>query len=553
MKLKIVLLLILTVSFILRFYKLGLIPQSLYWDEVSIGFNAYSVLKTGADEWGRRFPFFFEAFNEFKFPVAIYLTSFFIKIFGYTDFAVRFASAFFGSLAPLAFYFFSKKVIGVYVSKSLGKFRSKIGIFSAFILAVSQWSIQFGRAEFEANIALFFEIAGLYLLINFLEKPTIRKWLIFSLLIFLDVYTYSVQIFFIFFACTFIILIHKLSLRLKICYVFVFLLTFLIIELPFFYHLYKDNFTRFNQVSIFSGSQYIPKIIHLREKYGGWTRLIFNKYVGVAIDYLSNLIRHLNPFFLYPGRDGNLRHSVGFGLIYPFELVFLFCGFIYLFLKDKKFFLILLVFVIIGYTPSSLTQEVPHALRSLNASIFICLFLAIGILAIKKSMLLTRNRIFLVLIIFAYAFFTNKYLTTYYFVYPKTSFSAWGTENKLMMQEAQKFASKDEIIYFTGDYWRSYIYYYYYYKTDPFLVQKNNNSTQIGRTYFGYAKWDKADRRYDYFFKPESLIMTKKKTLLYLSESERLFFTVLLKTNNFFLKRIFKNPEGKNAVYIFEN
>jgi len=31
----------------------------LNWDEVSHGYNAYSILKTGKDEWGKTFPLIF--------------------------------------------------------------------------------------------------------------------------------------------------------------------------------------------------------------------------------------------------------------------------------------------------------------------------------------------------------------------------------------------------------------------------------------------------------------------------------------------------------------
>ena len=50
------LILILALAAFLRFYKIGQVPPSLNWDEVAIGYNAYSILKTGKDEWGVPFP-----------------------------------------------------------------------------------------------------------------------------------------------------------------------------------------------------------------------------------------------------------------------------------------------------------------------------------------------------------------------------------------------------------------------------------------------------------------------------------------------------------------
>ena len=58
--------LILLIAFILRFYKLGIVPDGLQQDETSIGYNAYSILKTGRDEHGVYLPQNFQAFGEYK-------------------------------------------------------------------------------------------------------------------------------------------------------------------------------------------------------------------------------------------------------------------------------------------------------------------------------------------------------------------------------------------------------------------------------------------------------------------------------------------------------
>ena len=47
---KIFFIIIAVLAFVLRFYKLGYVPLSLSWDEVSLGYNAYSILTTGRDE-----------------------------------------------------------------------------------------------------------------------------------------------------------------------------------------------------------------------------------------------------------------------------------------------------------------------------------------------------------------------------------------------------------------------------------------------------------------------------------------------------------------------
>src|SRR3989344_8918545 len=93
---KIVLILIITIAIFLRFWDLNVLPPSLNWDEVSLGYNAYSLLKTGQDEWGELMPLSFRAFGDYKLPGYIYLDVPFIYMFGLNEWGVRFLSALLG-------------------------------------------------------------------------------------------------------------------------------------------------------------------------------------------------------------------------------------------------------------------------------------------------------------------------------------------------------------------------------------------------------------------------------------------------------------------------
>ena len=48
-------------------------PPGFYVDESSIAYNALTIARYGCDEWGVRWPFYFRAFGEYKNPVYIYL------------------------------------------------------------------------------------------------------------------------------------------------------------------------------------------------------------------------------------------------------------------------------------------------------------------------------------------------------------------------------------------------------------------------------------------------------------------------------------------------
>src|SRR3989344_4929450 len=86
-------------SFLLRFYKLGQIPFGFSQDESAIGYNAYSILQTGKDEYGKFLPVYFKSFGDYKLPVYFYLTALSVKIFNLNEFSVRFSSALLGSVS----------------------------------------------------------------------------------------------------------------------------------------------------------------------------------------------------------------------------------------------------------------------------------------------------------------------------------------------------------------------------------------------------------------------------------------------------------------------
>src|SRR3989344_5593497 len=105
------LILIVFLGFVLRFLGLGSNPPGLYWDEVSLGYNAYSILKTGSDEHNRFLPIdTFKAFGDCKPPGYIYATVPSIALFGLNNFAVRLPSALAGTILVLVTYLLVKEL-----------------------------------------------------------------------------------------------------------------------------------------------------------------------------------------------------------------------------------------------------------------------------------------------------------------------------------------------------------------------------------------------------------------------------------------------------------
>src|SRR3989344_3324808 len=93
--------LIIILAAFLSFYQLGKNPRSLNWDEASNAYNAYSILKTGHDEYGKFLPRTFKSFGDYNLALSVYPLVPSIGLFSLNEFAIRFPSALFGVLTVL--------------------------------------------------------------------------------------------------------------------------------------------------------------------------------------------------------------------------------------------------------------------------------------------------------------------------------------------------------------------------------------------------------------------------------------------------------------------
>ena len=132
-----------------RFWKINSVPISLFGDEVDVGLQAYSILTTGKDYMGDRFPVMFHSFSEYRLPMQLYLDTPFIKLFGLNAWGVRFPSVIFGVLSIISSYFLVKHF-----------FNERIALISSLFLAISPWHFMFSRQANDAGFLLPFIILG---------------------------------------------------------------------------------------------------------------------------------------------------------------------------------------------------------------------------------------------------------------------------------------------------------------------------------------------------------------------------------------------------------
>jgi len=85
-------------AFLLRIVGLSSYPVGFTQDEAGLGYDAYSLLLTGKDQWGKSWPLVFRSFGDFKLPLYSYLAIPSVAAFGLNEFSTRLPNALVGTL-----------------------------------------------------------------------------------------------------------------------------------------------------------------------------------------------------------------------------------------------------------------------------------------------------------------------------------------------------------------------------------------------------------------------------------------------------------------------
>lgn len=466
----ITLLFIILLAAFLRLYKLGQIPPSLYWDEASLGYNAFSVLKTGFDEHQKFLPVTnFAAFGDYKPPLYIYATVPSIAAFGLTEFAIRFPSALFGTLTVLLTYLLTKKL---FLKKNraftIGRWQLDVPTTAALLLAISPWHLQFSRGAFEASLGLFFSTLGIYLFFKFEDN---KFWIIPSLLSFVAaMYTFTGQrLFAPFIAAILFMQFWPVALKnYKTVTIAILISSFLFYPLFIFATRTLEGRLRFEEVTIFRNLEPINQSISDREKdnFAWWSNFIHNRRFYRLNEYLTHYFDAFNPGFLFVRGDANPRlSSQETGELYYFEGILLILGVYYLFKHKEKYKIFLIAWVLISPLGPATARETPHALRMIHMLPSLQIIAAYGLVATVTS--IKHKKLFAAAIALVAAFNVSHYVINYYINYPKNYSSEWQYGYRQAVAYVKSNASDADYVVVTKGLGRPYIYFLLYNNFDP--------------------------------------------------------------------------------------
>jgi 4-amino-4-deoxy-L-arabinose transferase-like glycosyltransferase len=477
-----ILIMIVMLAFTLRVYKLDQYPVGLTWDEPALAYNAYSILKTGKDEYGATLPMTFKSFGDYKPGFYIYTAVPSIALFGLNLFGIRFPSALAGVGSVIAIFFLTRMIF------SQRKNFTAVPYLTSLLFAISPWSLNFSRGAWELNLALFCIIMAVIFLLKALENNFL-KWSILAFVFFtfaFDTY-HGAKVFLVpFLAGLIVILWSKISIlprKNKI----ISLLLVIFLLFPLFLS-FQGSANRAKTTGIFSYTRQDSVIEGIKEQEVSNPEFNFAVFHSEILNTTRGLLeRYFNhfsgKFLFFEGDWGSPRHSTPYmGVLYLIEIPFLIIGIGYLLAakKDKKESLILW-WLLTAPIPSAVTRDIVQAGRSSWMEVPLMIIIACGIwvtISFVKDKLPKLTKLFSLLIITGYLYCFSSYLDLYYVHFPILNSQGWNYGIEEVVNYIKDNKDKYQKIIFTQERGQPYIFYLFFTKYPPEIYQTKAKLTE---------------------------------------------------------------------------
>ncbi len=483
------LLLAILIGVFFSLYKRNQVPPCFNSDEAAFGYNAYSLLKTGRDEYGALLPLRLKSFLDYKMPLYSYLSIPFIAVFGLNESSTRALNLFVGlALIPLSYL----------VANELFKKKS-VAIIASFLVAINPGIYILSRQAHEGVLGALFLLTAIYFLLRFFKTDKFFHFFLSNFFLLLTTFSYqNGRIFFIFLII--IELLYLLIRRKKTLkkYIWHSLIIGLFVVIAFYPDL-KYGVNRVGNLLFYKTPGFQMRITEYLNEDAN--RMIHNKITESVKDVTGNYLKQFSPEFLVVNGDTNVRFGLaGLGLITPVEYVLLFVGLYYLFKHKEPHRYLIPLLLFIAPLSSALTWLEPALNRS-----YIILFPLLYIVAYGAYHLLTpfdRNRkILLLVIVVAFLFYWISNWDIYFNHYAKraTVIRSWQCGYQEITDYVKNNYNSFDNFYVTDRNGEPYIFFLFYLQYDPAKYQKVANIS--GPDEFGYgqiAGFDKFHFKFDY-------------------------------------------------------
>ncbi|OGG01334.1 hypothetical protein A2Z33_02890 [Candidatus Gottesmanbacteria bacterium RBG_16_52_11] len=457
---------------VFRLVKLSAVPPAVSLDEASIGYNAYSILLTGRDEYGYRLPATLRAYDDWRPALYVYLVVPAVRMIGLTASAVRLPSVIL-SLAVVVLTYLTGRLLWK------GKGGMVIGCLAAFLVAVSPWQVYLSRLGHEANLGLFATALMVFLILRFAVRQRPADIMFIFITAAVTMFTYQSQKIItpvLLFGFAVIYFRKILDVR-RGAAILVFGMA--IFGVAAFFSLTPQSLTRFSGTTAFSSDhplvrEYLAGYVKAKTEGDTVGIVASHRYIAFARIFADNYLAHLAPGWLFTGTFRENHKAPYTGLIYLWEAVFIAAGAIVLIRRAGKSqeLQFLLIWLLSSPLPGAVTTQAPHAMRSYTMVQPVELLAAFGIYGIWIAALKTDIKLRLVAAagIGIYAL-TNisGFAVSYFRVFPYTqsdSFQAAAAPAFAFVNS--RIDGYDRILVANdGQLYQSYMFYLYYSRYDP--------------------------------------------------------------------------------------
>lgn len=521
-------------SLLLSLPKYGQVPAGLNRDEAALGYNAYSLLKTGKDEWGKSWPISITSFGDQKLPGYIYTLIPFIAVFGLETWVVRLPSLLAGLVVIIS--------MGLIVLKlaKLAKHSPNWQLIASFtvmiLIAISPWHMHFSRMAYETHLAMAFFVSSVVCL--FFALDTKHKLLQRTLLIkasFLSGLTlltyHGYQIFTPLFLFAFLIIFFQQIKKLdKIGLAIGVFLGLLNIGLLISGGVLQANQTKSQGINPLDKQELLRKATEYRSVSHLPTvinKVLFNKITEGTITFTQNYVSTFSGTFFFIHGSNHGDHNPGNGNnLHLFLAPFILLGIIAMGKYRKRLSIQLIAaWLMLALIPSSLTTNPMLEVRLgavfpiLELTATIGLFYLLNFLSQRQKLLIIGSLIIIGFsaVIRLFIFYTE--------IAPQTAVN--NNNYHQLVQAIFKYKSNQGAVLTQSPSSSPYIWYLFENKIDPKLAQQalihypatDENFIhvkQLENIYFETINWDDLTKRtqiepYTLILKPTEFPNEKRK------------------------------------------
>lgn len=479
------LILILSMAAVLRLWDLGGTPIHLTNDEAALGYNAYSILKTGRDEHGELLPIIFRSFNDWKPGLYVYAAVPSVAIFGLNEFATRLPGAISGIVAVWLIYlvvkelFLNRETIGLHNKTEF------TALFAGALLAINPWHIHFSRGAWEAGMSLTLTLAGIYFFLRAVRDK--QQWILLSALLFgLTLITYQgaklstslVVLGMLLFWRKKVFAIHRKALfkSFLVGMVFVSFIAFTV---------FAGKASRLQVFSVFSYPRPTEVIEHIANQGNeGINGLSYSLYHSELLQTVRGILgrwtNHYSARFLF--FEGDWLHlnlsTPNTGVLLIADIFLLVFGFVGLAkTRDNPSAKLILLWLLVAPLPAALSRDTLNGVRSFNLVVPLVVVMAIGAVFLFEKINSLKLSKLVVLFCFSAYLLNFLYYLDQYFVHMNVhNAKSWQYGYKQLVETVSPLQDKYGQIVIPQSYNQPYIYFLFYQKYDPgkyLSVEKN--------------------------------------------------------------------------------